>query len=589
MLKGKYITSKQFFNTVVTFTLIELCNSVACIIDGIITARFLGVNALAGVGLGELYFSVCAIISFTLAAGGQALCTYYIGKGEQEKSDQVLSSIIVLVVTLGGIITAVGIGVSGPLAMILGARGENAILFEYTKGYFQGVFIGTIPNIMIASISPLVTLDGKGQRVNVSSIVVLVADVIFDLLNALVLHWGTFGMGLATSLSYVLAMAVVMSAFFDKNSLFKLSFIKLKFSMVRDIVRTGYSRGIAMIARTFGPICINLYLLYLAGTVGLAAFSVQGSVKYLCISLPWGISGAVLLMGNNFFGEKDLDGIRSVVELALRYIMVVVLPLGVLLAIFSPQLAAIFMSPADDAFELTVSLLRIFFASTPIMAMNYAASSILQMAGRKKQTFLFNLANEFVGIVFFVIVMGQIGGIKGAWWAFFVWQVVLLLIYIVIGASQKSSLQTFHNKLLYLSDEFCRHNARNYTTHIESVEDASAESRNLHKFCVDNGVDEVKAMMVALCTEELSDNVVKHGFENGKKNVLEIRVVIDESKIIIHMRDNCKRFNFSEYILSHETNTDCPEKGFGIRMVRKMATDIQYNNTMNVNNLVVII
>lgn len=589
MLKGKYITSKQFYNAVITFTLIELCNSVSCIVDGVVTARFLGANALAGVGLGGLYFSLCAFVGFTLAAGGQSLCTYYIGKGDSEKSNRIISSVFGVAVILGALITALGMIFAGPMAYALGAKGDSAILYDYTREYFLGVYIGTIPNILMAAISPLVTLDGKGKLVNISSFVVLGADVALDLFNALVLKWGTFGMGLATSLSFLLAAIVTVSALADKNSLFKLSISYIKLTEIKEIFLSGYSRGVAMIARLLGPICINLYLLALAGTAGLAAFSVQGSVKFICIALPWGISGTVLLMGGNYFGEKDLEGIKSVVRLALRYVCVAVIPLGILLTVFAPQIATLYLSPSDSAYELSVSLLRIFFLSLPVMGLNYVAGSILQVVGRKRETFLFNFANEFAGLVFFVVLMGQLGGIKGAWWAFFVWQVVLLIIYIFIGLVRKSENQTVFTKVLYLNDDFCNGNSKIYSTNIESLEQASVESQKIHQFCVENNISSSDAMKVALCMEELADNVVKHGFIQGKKNALEIRIAIDESKLVLHLRDNCKRFNFSEYIESHNMDFEHPEKGLGIRMVTKMAKDIQYTNTMNVNNLIVII
>lgn len=589
MNKKGSIATMQFRNAVITFTLIEICNSVACIIDGLITARFLGTYAIAGVGLTGLYFSICAIISFTLATAGQNLCANYIGKGNINKSNQICSTILGICILIGGALTILGIVFAGPMAHILGAKGENAILFDYAKEYFEGIYIGTIPNIIIASMSPLLALDGKGKRVNMASLTFVVSDIAMDLVNVLFLHWGTFGMGFATSASYILSAVIILSGLADRESVFKISVKNIRFSETKIIFLSGFPRGVGMIARTLGPIFINLYILSLAGTAGLAALSVQGSIKFLCMSLPFGISGAVLLMAGNYYGESDLQGIQSVVKLAIRFTGLIVIPLSIVLIIFTPQIADLYINISDPSHTMTVHLLRMFFLSLPILGLNFVAANILLAVEKTKATYVFNALNEFAGIVVFVCLLGELYGEKGAWAAFFIWQVVLLGGYCVIGLMRKSKIQKPFTKLLFVDDAFCSKQVQVFFTNIASYEDASREVKNVQEFCEENGIPSKQAYKLALCTEELSDNVVKHGFTNGKNNILEVRIAIDGSKMILHLRDNCRKFNFTNYVQTHEWDTQHVEKGLGIRMVTAMARDIQYTNTMNVNNLIVII
>lgn len=583
----KDITAKQFLNAMISFTLIEFANSLTCMIDGMVTARFLGPNAIAGVGIAGIYFSICAVISFTLAAAGQSLCTYYLGKGDYEKSNRIYSTIFAIGMAAGLLLTILGVLFAGPFAQLLGARGENAILLDYAKSYLIGVFLGSVPNIMVAALCPLLTLAGKTKLVNVSSAAVIIVDVVLDLLNVYVFNQGTLGMGLATSLSYVAALIVIMAGLTQKDSLFTLSGRLIKLSEVAPIIRTGFPRGISMIARAIGPVLINLFVLSIASTAGLVALSVRGSVMFLCQAIPWGIGSAVLLVAGCFYGETDRAGMVRIYEIAINYIIGLVLPLSLLLIVFAPLIAQIYISTSDPAYAMTVKFLRLYFASLPISGMNLIGGSVLQVVGKSKGTYIFNIANEFVGLFATIWVMGTVFGIDGVWWAYLVWQFILQAFYIVIALVRKTEHQDARTKLLYLEDDFCLRSSNVFSANVQSYEEVAYESAQIQKFCNDHRLPDNTGFKVALCMSELADNIIKHGFREGKTNLCELRIAINDKEVILHLRDNCPQFNFSEYVKTCSYDPARPDEKIGIHMVVNMATDIRYANTLNVNNLFV--
>ncbi|MBQ7678048.1 MAG: hypothetical protein IJT32_07420, partial [Lachnospiraceae bacterium] len=76
-----------------------------------------------------------------------------------------------------------------------------------------------------------------------------------------------------------------------------------------------------------------------------------------------------------------------------------------------------------------------------------------------------------------------------------------------------------------------------------------------------------------------------HGFADGKKHFLNVRVLFKKGGWIIRMRDDCRLFSPKEYEKIH--HGDEPEANSGIRMVYKMVKDIQYFNTLKLNNILI--
>ena len=90
--------------------------------------------------------------------------------------------------------------------------------------------------------------------------------------------------------------------------------------------------------------------------------------------------------------------------------------------------------------------------------------------------------------------------------------------------------------------------------------------------------------MIALCIEEMTNNIVQHGFvKDGKKHSIDIRLVFRDGKRVIRIRDNCVSFDPTKYIELHKA--DDPMSHIGIRMVMKTVKNANYINSLGLNNL----
>ena len=86
--------------------------------------------------------------------------------------------------------------------------------------------------------------------------------------------------------------------------------------------------------------------------------------------------------------------------------------------------------------------------------------------------------------------------------------------------------------------------------------------------------------------EEMAGNIVDHGFtKDKKKHSIDVRVVHKDEDVIRRIKDDCVPFDPHER--QQLAEGDDITKNIGIRMVFKIASDVQYQNIMGLNVLTI--
>ena len=119
---------------------------------------------------------------------------------------------------------------------------------------------------------------------------------------------------------------------------------------------------------------------------------------------------------------------------------------------------------------------------------------------------------------------------------------------------------------------------------VQSVSEAADVSQQLCDFCRARGLDARTSMLIGLCVEEMTVNVIRHGFTKDKSDHnVDVRLVIDRDARIIRIRDNCVHFDPTKYVELHPSGD--PAGHIGLRMVMGMVKEANYVNSLGLNNL----
>ena len=121
---------------------------------------------------------------------------------------------------------------------------------------------------------------------------------------------------------------------------------------------------------------------------------------------------------------------------------------------------------------------------------------------------------------------------------------------------------------------------------VRSMGDVVKVSDAVWAFCKRRGVSNRSTFLAALSMEEMVGNVVDHGFTKDKRShSVDVRVVHKDGDVILRIKDDCVPFDPHERQSLAES--DDPLKNIGIRMVFKMAKDVQYQNILGLNVLTI--
>ena len=562
--------------------------TICMLIDSIMIGRFLGVDAMSAYGLASPLLLVFAALGSLISSGVQVMCGKTMGKGDREGTNGCFSISVFLAAAISAVGLVAVLLFIDPLTTLLGAgsAGADNPVFGLTKDYITGFIIGA-PAFLCAQIMvPYMQLSGSRGRLVSAVIAMTVSDIIFDLLNVFVVKWNTFGMGLGSTLSYYIAFVIGVTYFFKKDCMFRFRRKLIRFKAGRELVSYGVPTVVNQVSMVMLVFIINQLLISVEGTRAVAAYSVISTVGNIMYCFGSGIGMVAMMLAAIFYAERDRTSITELVRVMTRYAVIldaIVVAVGVAAA---TPLITLFLTgeESEAAKDIAVTGLRLFSLSILPSSLNSAFKNYFQGVNRLRLSEIISVLQNFVFTVLFAFVLSRFIGLNGIWLGFVCGESVTFLALSVIAWRHNRKVSFSAGAYSMLEPDFAPSPDDCFECSVVSVEEATEASAKICDFCRDKGFDRKMSMLISLSVEEITVNVIEHGFtkDNLSHNV-DIRLVIDENSRIIRVRDNCVRFDPTEYLKLHQS--DDPAAHIGLRMVMGTVKEARYINSLGLNNL----
>ena len=581
---------KKLFGQMLLTQILSAMTVVLCmLIDSIMIGHFLGVNAMAAYGLASPVLLIFSALGSMLSAGIQVMSGKTMGNGDKKATDACFS----VSVFLAGTISIVGLLVvlvfCSPICTLLGA-GEPAPgnqVFWMTKDYLIGFIIGAPAFICAQIMVPFMQMSGNRTRLVAAVGAMAVSNIALNVLNVLVFHGGIFGMGLASSLSYYIALAIGLLYFLRKDCIFKFRRKGIKLKRCLRLIQYGVPTIVNQISYVFLVYILNKILLFTGQNVAVAAYSVISSVGNICYSFGTGIGNVALMLASMFYGEEDRTSMKSLVRTMTAYAIVLDAIVTAAVILIAPALVTLFLRESFPyARQTTILGVRLFALSLVPCSLNTTFKHYYQGIDRAGFTQAISVMQNFAFTAIFAFLLSRFFGTTGVWLSFVCGEATTFIVISCIvwiknrrvsfSADAYSLLQTNFG----IAPEDC------FDASIRSGGEIAAVSRQASEFCRRRGVDDKTGALIALCIEVMSDNIVKHGFSDGKEHSIDIRLFRKNKEWSIRIRDNCKNFDPVKYLELHKENNAASPTG--IRLVMSMVKDANYVNALGLNNLTLV-
>ena len=558
--------------------------SLCLLIDNIMIGRFLGVQAIAAYGLANPILLVIGALGTMLSAGVQVACGKSLGRGLQEETNAGYSSAVALTAVFSFAFVALVLLFRAPLATLMGA-GTEGQLFTDTRDYLTGFIFGAPATMGALILVPFLQMAGQSTLLIVAVLGMTVADVAFDLLNVFVFHDGMFGMGLASSLSYYVALVVAAFYFCSKKCVFRFSLRDVTMRKIKELFSSGVPAVFNMASTVILIFVLNKILLVTGGATAVAAYSVVTTIGNASNCITTGIGGVTLTMSGILYHEEDRTGLREMLNVMASYCVKLGLAVGVMLMLCAPIFVSLFIKDAGATKDMTVLGVRLYALGLVPCCLNNALKNHYQGTGRVVLTEITSLLEgaAFPALAAFLLSLAL--GTTGVWFYFLCGESLALLFLAVLTRVKMRRAPWKNDAMLLLDDSFSVAPEDLMELDLQTVEDVSEAASAVGAFCIAHGQSAVAANRIALCVEELGSNVVQHGFtKDDKPHHLLIRVLQKPDRCVVRLRDDCRSFDPNHYVPK-----DKEKDMLGIRLVLKLADEIRYTYSLNLNNLTVIL
>lgn len=495
--------------------------------------------------------------------------------------------------------------------------------YSASEGAFSVPFELDDPSsVLLQLLMGFTRLDNAPQLGIVAIVGMSVCDVVFNLVAVCVLDLGLRGMGLATALAYCVAVGICCTHFPSKGNTLHLVNPVPHAGQLAGVLKTGLPDSLTratVMVRTF---TFNWLLLTVASAGAVAALSMLSSVNSFASSVTIGVGQTATLLCGIFFGEEDRGALKATLRMGMRMGLVLSCALCAVVFAFAPQVVGLF-GLEGDAEAFGVVAVRAFILCVPIDLVNQLFVNYYQGTGNVRAASAIAVGQSGLFAVLFALGTVWFWGATAVWTSFLVGEAVTLALQLIVacvlwrrkgakravaGAAEVVANEasaavmagdcdgvalggavvdeaTLLDKMMYLPKTFqADWRASASFACAPTPEAVVACSQQVAAWCESHGVDGRRSYLVPLAVEEMAANAVEHGFAKTKHPVVDVKLILKrDGTLVLRMRDNGAAFNPMDLDLSAAD----PCSAVGIRMLRQGVREVEYQNTVGLNNVVV--
>ncbi len=582
---NKQMISRLLFRLLPIQICLAAVGAVNGTVSGLFASNFVGLEAMSAVGLYGPFSMLIGAVSTLLAGGSVILCGKYLGQNQKEKMQNVFSLNMLLSVLVSGLFIA------GFLLMAaFGAvriLSEDATVWPVFNRYLLGQIIGVFPTVLGGQLPAFLSLSDSGKRTLCASLVFIAVNIVLNFLFVVLLRMDAFGLALASSIGMWVFVAIETPPFLTGETGMRISAGRIAWRESGEILKVGFPGAINYGYQTLRGLIVNKLIVLYVGSVGISAFAASDAVLRLFWAVPGGMLAVSRLLISISVGEEDRQTLTDVMRNMLQRFLPLMCAISALIILLAVPFTRLFYrDPSAPVFGMTVMGFRILPLCMPLSVISMHFSCYAQVSNKQFLVHLISLLDGVVCVAGFTALLIRFLGMNSVYAANVLNGIVISLVILAYAAIKLRRFPRNMEDLMVIPEDFGVPETERLDLTLKSMDDVMEVSQRVQTFCTDRGIDERRSYLAGLAMEEMAGNVVAHGFtKDRKKHTVDVRVVHKDDDVILRIKDDCVIFNPADRQKS--SDSDDIAKNVGIRMIYRIATDIQYRNLLGLNVLTI--
>ena len=571
--KKGYLISKALHKFMWASILASVTSQIAMTTDAIVLSRFIGPEAISAVNLTMPVVIFFNFLTMLFGVGGSVLVAKSLGERDEKTTRLVFSSTLIGLTIVGILFSLLFLLFSSDIAYFI-TSGSPAV-YDLSLRYLRITLWGATFMLLFQTLSNFIKTDGNPKLVMQAVLISSFVNLFFDILFIAILKTGIEGSAWASIIGNVVALLYCSRHFRSANNSFhwQLDISQTRTYILRG-VKTGFPMGINTFLLGVSTYAVNSIILYYLGHDGVFAWAVCFQLFIILQMILGGIGTSIYSIGGLLIGEKDIEGLRILTRLVMKYICISLLAITMLVLIFPQAIGSLFLSDNTHTSPQFYTALRIY----SILLIPYAAAVIYRFLYQILGYWMLSVVmsvTQMGSIVLFVWLLA-LANPEWLWWGFPLSGLFLIVCHLVVTL-------VIHRKnpdaeVMTLIPKASDAKSLNFSVKYNN-EDVQQALQTIVTFLEDCEVDSGTSFQINLCCEELMYNIATYAVnKDADKHMFDVHIVCREDTVSILLKDDGKPFNPVLNNVSFNEDGD----GLGLALVNTLA-DIQYKYMYNQN------
>jgi putative MATE family efflux protein len=285
------------------------------IVDTVVVGRGLGTLELSAVG-GSASRLIVTITNFFIgvSVGITAFASQYAGKKDYKMLKAITFNGLFAFTIIGLIVSVLGFVFASEFLLLLKTPVET---LEMSRIYLRTYLVGMVFCVVYNALAGILRAMGDAKRPLYVLIFTSLVNISLDVLLALVLGMGVFGVAMATVVAQTISAFILASMLLKTLRGTEAYSMKIETRVIKDILALGIPAGLQSMMYSFSNILVQM------GVNSFGAVSVAGWTAYVRINSILNIlvgsfgSTAITFVGQNY-GANNMDRVGQCVKQIIR-------------------------------------------------------------------------------------------------------------------------------------------------------------------------------------------------------------------------------------------------------------------------------
>ncbi len=401
MLKTK--PYKIFIKYIIPSILGFLAVSSAGIVDGYFIGNYVGEVGLASVNISYPITTILFGFGLMFAVGSSTLIGKLMGEKKTYEASDVFTKAIISVFVIGSFIC---VFLYLNIGFVLDILNVQEQLRENTLEYLPTILL-FVPFLLFAVvIDYCVRVDENPNLSFFALLSMSLSNMLLDYIFIVKFSWGISGAALATGISYIVVIFILLPHFFTKKATLRFTKVKGNYFEVLNTLKNGASEFINESSAGITILIFNYIILKSLGTTGLAAYTIIGYFILVVSMISFAISDGLQPIISKNYGALSFSRISKFLRLGFVTIIIIEVFLTLIVLVMPEVLIELFLKDGSvEIKKITIEFISYSWLAFLFIGLNILITAYLTSIQKPLFSVLIAIMRSLILPVFFILTL----------------------------------------------------------------------------------------------------------------------------------------------------------------------------------------